>query len=126
MRILVTRYFARIAEHEGLTDKAICKAVEELESGLHDGNLGGNVYKKRLGIGSSGKRGGMRTIVAMRLPSNVFFLYGYPKNDKGNITNEELMAFRKVAKSYLPMDAKAIDHLIKRGELVEVKRHEKK
>src|SRR5436305_1430616 len=117
MRILITRYFAKIAEHEGLTGDAISKAVTELESGLHDGNLGGNVYKKRLGIGSTGKRGGMRTIVAMRLPSNVFFLYGYPKNNKSNITHEELMAFRKVAKSYLLIDAKTINHLIKCGEL---------
>lgn len=126
MRILLTHYFARLAKHDGLSDKKITEACEELENGLHNGNLGGNVYKKRVGIDSRGKRGGMRTIVAMRLPGNIFFLYGYPKNKKDTLTDAEEATYKMLAKNYLNMTEITINRLIKSGELREVSRHEKK
>jgi len=46
MRLFKIRYFHRWARAEGLTDDQLKKAVEEMEQGLHDGNLGEHVYKK--------------------------------------------------------------------------------
>jgi len=34
----------------GLTDKALCTAVSEMESGLIDADLGGGVVKKRVAL----------------------------------------------------------------------------
>ena len=120
MRILATRYFSRWAKADGLNNKKIVSAVMELQSGLHDGNLGGNVYKKRVGVAGRGKRDSVRTIIAFRISSNVFCLYGYPKNERDNIDKDELAGFKKVAAFYLGLSDGQIDGLIKKGELVEV------
>lgn len=121
MRILATRYFSDWAEADGLSNKKICKAIKELQAGLHDGRLGGEVYKKRIGIDSRGKRAGVRTIIAFRISSNVFCLYGYPKNERDNISDAEETAFKKAAAFYLNLNEVQIDSLVKKGELVEVK-----
>lgn len=49
MRIYKTKLFNRWAEKEGLADVALGTAVEELARGLIDADLGGHVYKKRIG-----------------------------------------------------------------------------
>ena len=46
----------------------------ELESGLVDADLGGHVYKKRVSLSGRGKRGGARTLIALRLGEKAFFL----------------------------------------------------
>jgi len=120
MRVLATRYFARWAEADGLSHEQICGAVAELQNGLHDGNLGGSVYKKRIGVNGRGKRGSVRTIIAFRISKNVFCLYGYPKNERDDIDKDELTGFKKVARFYLGLNDYQIDGLIKIGELVEV------
>ena len=50
MQIYKTKLFNRWAEKEGLMDTALEAAVEELAKGLVDADLGGHVYKKRVGI----------------------------------------------------------------------------
>jgi hypothetical protein len=47
MTIYKTRWFARWARKEGLGDKLLCEAVEEMSEGLFEANLGGNLFKKR-------------------------------------------------------------------------------
>lgn len=126
MRILLTRYFARWAKREGLSYHKILNMVTELQSGLHDGNLGGSIYKKRIGIGNRGKRSSVRTIIAFKISSNIFCLYGYPKNERDNIDCDELNAFKKAAKYYLNLHDNEINLLIKNGELIEVIDHGKK
>ncbi len=54
-------------------------AVEELVNGLVDADLGGYVYKKRVGLAGRGKRGGVRTLIAFRIKDKAFFLYASPK-----------------------------------------------
>ena len=49
-RIFKTRYFVRWMRKTGLTDKALCAAVSEMEAGLIDADLGGGVVKKRVAL----------------------------------------------------------------------------
>ncbi len=49
MRIFKSRTFEKWAKKQGLTDEDLKKAVLEIENGLIDANLGGNVYKKHIG-----------------------------------------------------------------------------
>lgn len=77
--ILKTRTFSRLASKAGLSDSALKKAIEEMERGLVDANLGGNVYKKRIAIGSKGKSGGSRTIIATNMGDRWFFVYCFLK-----------------------------------------------
>lgn len=48
MSVLKRKDFARWQAGEKLPDAALCKAVEEMESGLVDADLGGFLYKKRV------------------------------------------------------------------------------
>ena len=48
MKVLKRKDFARWQASERLPDTALCKAVQEMESGLVDADLGGFVYKKRV------------------------------------------------------------------------------
>jgi hypothetical protein len=73
------------------------EAASEVANGLADA-LGGYVYKKRVALPGRGKRGGARTVLAFRRGSAAFFIYGYPKNERANITDRELVALRRLAK----------------------------
>lgn len=120
MRIFKTRLFSRWAEKEGMTDTALSEAVEELTGGLVDADLGGHVYKKRVGLNGRGKRGGVRTLIAFRLEDNAFFLYGFAKNERANISTKELKALRLLAGELLGYTDKALNKAIRAGELIEV------
>ena len=112
--------FARWAEHESIDTSVLCQAVRELESGLYDANLGGNLYTKRIPHSGHGKRGGARTIIATRFEGNLFFLTGFAKNERDNITSKELSALRSYAQYLLILTEEAIDKAIEDKELKEV------
>src|SRR3990167_5678284 len=101
MRIFKTRCFAKWAKKENLRDAALCKAVTEIEQGLVDVDLGGHVYKKRIAVKGKGKRGGVRSILAYQAGSEAFFIFGYTKNEKANISQEELAIAKAVARELL-------------------------
>ena len=62
-----------------LTDAALCLAVDEMEQGLLDADLGGHVVKKRVALPGRGKSGGVRTLVATRKAKLWFFVFGFEK-----------------------------------------------
>ena|ERR1035437_9487568 len=120
MQIFQTKWFARWAAKEGLPEKALRDAVAEMELGLIDAHLGGNVIKKRIGVGGSGKSGGVRTILAFKIKDKAFFLYGFAKNQRDNIDDKELQALKVMAAHFLAYDSKALDKAKKARELIEV------
>ncbi len=120
MKIYQTRWFARWANKEGLKHQALIDAVSEIEQGLVDAHLGNNLVKKRVGIGGRGKSGGLRTILAFRIKQRAFFLYGFAKNQRDNISDKELQALKKMASHFIAYDDKAIEMAIEADELVEV------
>lgn len=104
-----------------MDDEALKLAVNEMEEGLYEASLGGNVFKKRVPLGSRGKSGGARTIVAVKMKDKSIFLYGFAKNQKGNISKKEKESLKALAKTYLSYDNKQINQAIKLGILIEVK-----
>ena len=82
--ILKRKDFARWQAGEKLPDAALCKAVQEMESGLIDADLGGFLYKKRVARSGGGKSGGYRTLLSARIGSRYVFLHGFPKSDKAS------------------------------------------
>jgi hypothetical protein len=121
MRIFKSKWFNKWAEKEGLTDKALAEAITEMEDGLNDGELGGNVYKKRAAIQGQGKRGGLRTIIAFKVDDKSFFMFGFAKNQQDNIDKKELKALKLMAKDLLGYSDKQLKQAIKVSELIEVK-----
>ncbi len=93
-RILKRKDFARWQVSESLPDAALCKAVQEMESGLIDADLGGFLYKKRVARSGGGKSGGYRTLLSARIGGRYVFLHGFPKSDKSNITQDEKKALQ--------------------------------
>ncbi len=89
-RVFKTRYFARWMRKTTLTDAALCLAVREMAEGLIDADLGGDVVKKDVSLPGRGKSGGVRTLVATRKASRWFFVFGFEKNERANVSASEL------------------------------------
>jgi hypothetical protein len=104
----------------GLTDSALCGAVAEMAEGLIDADLGGGILKKRVGLAGRGKRGGARTLVATNKGTRWFFLYGFEKNDRANITDDELEALKEIAEQLLARTGKQLDEAVQDGALQEI------
>lgn len=119
-KVFRTRTFTRWMRKAGLTDGMLCQAVSEMVQGLVDGNLGGNLLKKRVGLSGRGKRGGGRTIVATNRCDRWFFLYGFEKNERANISKDEIKALRELAGQYLAFDDKQIELAVRSGKFMEV------
>jgi hypothetical protein len=120
MHIFKTKWFARWAVKEGLSEQVLRDAVDEMERGLVDAQLGGHVYKKRVGLGGRGKSGGVRTILAFKVKGKAFFLYGFAKNQRDNIGDKELQGLKLLAGKLLAYDRKTLDKAIRMQELIEV------
>ncbi|NHZ71794.1 MAG: type II toxin-antitoxin system RelE/ParE family toxin [Aquificales bacterium] len=120
MKILKTRLFHKWARKEGLPDTSLRQAIEEMEQGLIDANLGGSVYKKRIAVRGQGKRGSVRTIIAFKVEDSAFFIYGFAKNKQGNVGNRELKALKRLARELFNYSAQELSRAIEAGELFEV------
>jgi hypothetical protein len=101
VRVFKTKWFSRFARNEGLSNKKLAEAVREIEAGLHDGDLGGGLIKKRMARAGEGKRGGYRTLLVYQGGTRAVFLYGYAKSDMENISPVELREYQKAAQIYL-------------------------
>ena len=66
MRVFKNTWFARFVDKEGIKDGELKEAVNQLEAGQADADLGGGVYKVRLARPGEGKTGGYRVIVFFR------------------------------------------------------------
>lgn len=103
-----------------MSDQALRDAVSEMARGLIDANLGGHVVKKRVALPGKGKRGGARTIVATRMSDRWFFLFGFSKNERANIDDDELKVFQEVAKDFLAFNDHQLAAALSAGELTEI------
>ena len=119
-RVFKTRHFNRWMRKTELTDKALCTAVVEMAQGLIDADLGGGVVKKRVGLAGRGKRGGARTLVATNKGSRWFFVYGFEKNDRANIADDELEALQDIAEQLLARTGRQLDEAVEDGSLQEI------
>ena len=118
--ILKRKDFARWQVGEKLSDTALCIAVQEMENGLIDADLGGFLYKKRVARPGGGKRGGYRTLLSARLGNRYVFLHCFPKSDKANITQDEKKALQFAGKVFLELSADALSKALLSGVLLEV------
>ena len=120
MRVFKYTRFSRFAIKEGITDHELLEVVNQLEEDQADVNLGGDVYKVRIARQGEGKSGGHRVIVYFRNEYRTFFSYGFSKNDKGNISEKELKAFKKDAKFRLSLTDEEIEARLRDGTLIEI------
>lgn len=120
MRIFKTRLFAKWASKETLSDQLLRQAVQEMERGLIDADLGGQVYKKRIAMKGQGKRGGARSIIVYKAAKKAFFIFGYAKNERANMSPTERKAAKALASELLSYSTAQLDQLVTDGKLIEV------
>ncbi len=120
MRIFKNKPFARFARKMGLTDTALCEAIDQASRGLVDADLGGGVIKQRIARPGAGKSGGFRTIILFRVGARAFFVHGFAKNEQSNIRDDELAAFKLLAAQMMTFDDAALAKAITNGTLQEV------
>jgi hypothetical protein len=120
MRIFKNKMFFKWAKSEGLTDSTFLKAAKEIDQGLIDANLGGNLVKKRIARRGQGKSGGFRTIVVFQKEHRTIFIYGFPKNQRDNINEQDEKALKKLAQNLLDAPESELKEMIANGDLYEV------
>ncbi len=120
MRVFKTKEFARFARKAALPDTELLKAASAVADGRWDADLGGNVFKQRIARASGGKSGGFRIIVLFKVGAHSFFVHGFAKSHKANISPKELKALRALADLMLGLDAKALEKASTAGEIMEV------
>lgn len=83
MAIYKTRWFDRWARKQNLSNRNLCTAVQEMMAGLHDADLGGGLFKKRVARRGQGKSGGYRTLVATNKGSRWILCSAFPRTSAG-------------------------------------------
>ncbi len=77
-------------------------------------DLGGGVFKKRL------RKNQYRSIILARADHNWVYEYLFAKQDRANIEDDELAAFRKLVKAYAGLTAEQVNQLIRENHWTEI------
>ena len=59
-------------------------------------------------------------LVAFKMLDKAIFLYGVPKNERGNINKKEEKALKRLANVFFNYSESQIDDAVKTGDLIEV------
>jgi hypothetical protein len=97
MRVFKNKWFTKFARKQKIGDDVLLEAILRADLGLVDAELGGGLIKLRIGRLNEGKSGGFRTLLFFRKSHRGFFVYGFAKNERENISNEELAALKMAA-----------------------------
>jgi hypothetical protein len=91
-----------------------------VQSGLVEADLGQGLYKKRLALPGRGKSGGVRTIIASRVADTWFFVFGFEKNVRDNITQKELQALQALSQEMTHYTVSQLKTALETGILFKV------
>ena len=122
--VFKTKWLARFARRERITDEGLREAIDRAERGLVDADLGGGLIKQRVAREGHGRSGGYRMLIAYRARGRAVFLYGFAKNEQENIGPDEVASLREIAAAWLDADADRITGAIEARELQEVEHGE--
>lgn len=112
-RAFKTAWFAKAARKARISDNELCEAVREAIKGQAE-DLGGGVFKKRL------NKNMHRAIILAKSGRFWIFEYVFAKKDRDNIGDDELAAFRQLAKSYEMLSDQQLARLLRNGDLMEI------
>lgn len=117
----MVKRFARFAKRNGMTGALLKKAAADIENGKFSANLGGGVYKQRISREGRGKSGGYHVIVLLKRADRAFFVYGFAKSERANISEREENEFKKQAKIFFAFSDEKINVLLQGGALIEIR-----
>lgn len=125
MRIFKNKAFAKFARKEQISDAKLWEAVMVAERGNIDADYGGGVIKQRIARTNQGKSGGYRAIIYYRQADKAFFVYGFSKNARDNIEDDEERELKRQAKIAFALSNEQLLKLLENGTYQEVKSHDK-
>ena len=120
LRVFKDLGFDDWADDEDVTDAMLMAAALEIDSGLIDAHLGGYLLKKRVAAPGRGKSRSYRVIVAWKQGERLFFLHGFAKREKDNITQKEKAALTRLAEVYMGYDDATLAEIVADGDLLEI------
>jgi hypothetical protein len=120
VRIFKNKWFYRFCKKQDIKDKLLVELVKDIEAGHIDVDYGGSVIKQRLARKNQGKSGGYRCIILYRTEEKIFFVYGFAKKDKDNISDDEVYEFKELAEQLLNFSDFELDKLIELKSIIEV------
>ena len=97
MRVYKNSWFVRFARKEKIDDDTLRDAIDRAQRGLIDADLGGGLIKQRIARVGEGKSGGYRSIIIYKSGSKAFFVFGFAKSMRENLTGPELLAYKQLA-----------------------------
>lgn len=112
-RTFKTAWFSKAARKALITDGELCEAVAQVRKGQCD-DLGGGVFKKRL------DRNRHRSIVLAKGKRFWVYAFLFAKKDRANIADDELAAFRDLARLYDRRTDAEIEQELRAKVLVEI------
>lgn len=121
MRIYKSKWFARFAKKERITDSKLCEAIENAEKGLIDADYGDGLIKQRIARPGEGKSGGYRSIILFRKGERSFFVYGFAKSGQDNIDESDEHDFKELAAVLLNASDEQLADLVESGKYQEVR-----
>lgn len=111
----------KFARKQKITDSDLWDAAQRAEQGLVDADLGSGVIKQRVARADEGRSGGFRSILLFQAGDKAYFVYGFAKNARTNIRQDELQGFRQLAEEVLGYSNAALARAVHEGALIEVK-----
>ncbi len=112
-RTFKTARFSKDAKKSRIKDVELCLAIQQVLLGQVD-DLGGGVFKKRLSNNQH------RSIILAKGGRYWIYEYLFAKKDRANIENDELLAFRLLARSYAGLTERQVGQLLVNRDLVEI------
>jgi hypothetical protein len=112
-RVFKTARFSKDAKKARISDAELCAAIRQVMAGQAD-DLGGGVFKKRLNDNMH------RSIILAKGGRYWVYEYLFAKKDRDNIEDDELTAFRSLAKAYARVTDVQIAALVSGKDIVEI------
>lgn len=112
-RVFKTAWFSKAAKKARIADAELCKAIAQVVLGQAD-DLGGGVYKKRLG------RNLYRSIILAKTDSFWVFEFLFAKQFMANIEDNDLVGFRNLVKLYQSLTTQQLSNLANDNSWTEI------
>lgn len=116
-RTFKSAWFSKAARKARISDAMLCKAIAQVMAGQAD-DLGGGVFKKRLSDNQ------YRSIILARgnAGGRAIWVYAYlfAKQDRANIEEDELKAFKQLAKAYAALTEAQVSALLAGNDWIEI------
>ncbi len=112
-RVFKTARFSKDASKAKINDRLLCHAIAQVMAGQAD-DLGGGVFKKRLNDNLH------RSIILAKGAKYWIYEFLYAKKDRDTISDDELLAFRLLAKSYSTLSESQLSQLLAFGDFLEI------